>query len=98
MNELKHNLRKIAKLAYIAIDDISCHQLAKDLDDILKFAQQLQEVNTDGITAMHHPSEITQRLRDDRVLHSNYIEELATIAPRFKEGFYLVPKAIDKGN
>ena len=85
----------IAHLARLAISEKDIPRYAKDLSDILAFVEQLNRVDTDGVTAMAHPLDATQRLRPDVVTESDGRERFQAIAPAVENGLYLVPKVIE---
>ncbi|WP_256478742.1 MULTISPECIES: Asp-tRNA(Asn)/Glu-tRNA(Gln) amidotransferase subunit GatC [Legionella] len=91
------DLKKIAALACIDLNTASAASLAKDVDAILKFVEQLHQVNTEGISPLFHPLNLKQRLRLDEVNEPDRSQELAKIAPLFTDNLYLVPKVIEPG-
>lgn len=91
------DLKNIADLAYIELDQATAIQLTHDLDAIMKFVEQLRAVDTTHVDPLLHPLDLTQRLRPDQVTEANHSEQLGTIAPLFEDNLYLVPKIIDIG-
>ncbi len=89
------DVRNIAQLARLQIDDSSLEQYASDLSNILALAEQMNTVDTTNVSPMAHPLDATQRLRPDEVTESNQREKFQAIAPDVKNGFYRVPKVID---
>lgn len=89
------DVKKIAHLARLGIDAEDIENYAKDLSNILDLMTQMGELNTDGVQAMAHPLDQTQRLRADVVTESDQREHFQTIAPQVENGLYLVPKVID---
>jgi aspartyl-tRNA(Asn)/glutamyl-tRNA(Gln) amidotransferase subunit C len=68
--------------------------LAKDINSIMNFVDQLRAVDTKGIAPLYHPFDLHQRLRSDAVTEEDCLAELAEIAPMFEDGLYLVPKVL----
>lgn len=95
------DIEKIAKLARIRVDADSVPELTERLDNILKMADRLQAVNTEGVVPMANPLDATQRLRADRVTEPTGADALRArdaflaIAPSSEDGLYLVPKVIE---
>lgn len=96
MSTSKHELKKIAALAYIETDNESSQQLAEDVSAIMAFVEQLRQVDTRQISPLLHPLDLHQNLRRDEILHENCVQQLEKIAPLFVDGLYLVPKVIGK--
>jgi aspartyl-tRNA(Asn)/glutamyl-tRNA(Gln) amidotransferase subunit C len=88
-------INDIAWLARLATDPGELDRYRRDLDNILELVQQMNRVDTDGVTPLAHPLEITARLRPDEVTESNQRERFQAIAPSVREGLYLVPKVIE---
>jgi len=89
------DVKKIAHLARLAIDENDTEKYADSLSSILELVEQMNSVNTDGITPMAHPQDVTQRLREDAVTETNQREKFQHIAPLTENGLYLVPKVIE---
>lgn len=88
-------VKKIAYLARLGIDEKDVETYANDLSSILDLMTQMSETCTDGIRPMAHPMDQVQRLRSDTVLESDQREHFQSIAPQIDSGFYLVPKVLD---
>ena len=91
----KTDLDKIAYLARLSIDPAQADRVLQDMDRILDFVDQMQQVDTSGIEPLAHPIEARQRLREDRVTESNQRESLLKNAPATENGLFLVPKVIE---
>jgi aspartyl-tRNA(Asn)/glutamyl-tRNA(Gln) amidotransferase subunit C len=88
-------VEKIAHLARLAISAADVPEYARNLSRILDLVEQMNAVNTDDVTPMAHPLELSQRLRPDQVTESDQREHFQAIAPRVEDGLYLVPKVIE---
>ncbi|MGY8850496.1 MAG: Asp-tRNA(Asn)/Glu-tRNA(Gln) amidotransferase subunit GatC [Pseudomonadales bacterium] len=95
MNIERQEIEKLATLARIAIDDSTISEVSQRLSSVLDLVDQLQAVNTEGVEAMSHPMQATQRLREDEVTEINQREAFQAIAPETKDGLFLVPKVIE---
>lgn len=88
-------VEKIAHLARLAVNEQDIPAYTKDLSNILELVDQLNAVDTAGVTPMAHPLDATQRLRADEVTEKNQRELFQSIAPQTEAGLYLVPKVIE---
>lgn len=88
-------VKKIAYLARLGIEEKDIDAYAIDLSNILDLMTQMSETNTDAVKPMAHPLDQIQRLRVDEVSESNQREHFQSIAPQIENGLYLVPKVID---
>jgi aspartyl-tRNA(Asn)/glutamyl-tRNA(Gln) amidotransferase subunit C len=95
MNIERQEIEKLATLARIAIDDSTISEVSQRLSSVLDLVDQLQAVNTEGVEAMSHPMQATQRLREDEVTETNQREAFQAIAPETEDGLFLVPKVIE---
>ena len=95
MNIERQEIEKLATLARIAIDDSTISDVSQRLSSVLDLVDQLQAVNTEGVEAMSHPMQATQRLREDEVTETNQREAFQAIAPETEDGLFLVPKVIE---
>ncbi len=86
---------KIAHLARLAIREEEVPDYARNLSAILELVEQMNAVDTTGVTPMAHPLDMVQRLRADEISESNQREHFQAIAPRVDAGLYLVPKVIE---
>lgn len=88
-------VRKIAYLARLGIDEQDIASYAQDLSSVLSLMTAMNDVNTEGVIPMAHPLDQVQRLRADRVSERNNREKFQAIAPQVEAGLYLVPKVIE---
>jgi len=95
MSLTTEEVKKIAYLARLGIDEKDVAAYAKDLSSILDLMTQMGETNTDSIKPMAHPMDQSQRLRADLATETNQRENFQAIAPQVESGLYLVPKVID---
>jgi aspartyl-tRNA(Asn)/glutamyl-tRNA(Gln) amidotransferase subunit C len=92
------NREDIEKLCLLARLEITTEEMADvqtKLSDILQLVDQLQAIETDGVTPMAHPLDRPQRLRTDKVTEIDEHERIQRNAPLVKRGHYLVPKVIE---
>ena len=88
-------VRHIAKLARIAMSDDEIERLAPELNNILGWVEQLDEVNTDGVEPLATVIDQKLRLREDLVTEGDIRDEVLANAPEAQHGFFAVPKVIE---
>ena len=88
-------VRHIARLARIAVTDAEVDALAPELNNILGWVEQLQEVDVTGVEPLATVIEQKLRLRDDEVSEGDRRDEILANAPAAEHGFFAVPKVIE---
>jgi len=91
----KKEVEKIAHLARISLSEQELSLDTRHLSDILNFVEQMNSVDTSGITPLAHPLDTVARLRSDIVSETNQRDHFQSIAPQIEAGLYLVPKVIE---
>lgn len=95
MSLTKDDVKKVAHLARLAIEENEIEKYTSELSTTMNLIATLENINTDGITAMAHPLDCAQRLRADDVSTLNEREKFQKLAPSVEAGLYLVPKVLD---
>ncbi len=90
----KEEIKHIAKLSKIKLSDEELCQISKQVEQILEYVDQLNEIN-DDIEPLENISGNYNRLRDDVIIDFNNKEQILKNAPKTKDGFILVPKVLD---
>jgi len=95
MSITKNTVKKISKLSRIASNEKFEENMIKDLNSILKFVEQLNEVNIDNVEPL--ASTVNQELikREDEVKVVNKKKDILINSPSENEDFYVVPKVIE---
>ena len=88
-------VRKVARLARIAEPEEKLEPLAKELNAILAWIEQLGEVDTDGVEPMTSAVHTPLPMRDDVVTDGGDPEVVLSNAPRRGGAFYVVPKVVE---
>src|SRR6266849_617723 len=88
-------VRRIAELARIGINDAEGRAVQGQLNDIFELIGRMQKVNTEGIAPMTHAQGLGLRLREDEVTETDRRELYQAVAPHKEAGLYLVPKVIE---
>ena len=89
------DVRNIAQLARLHIDEAVIDEYAADLSSILELVEQMNRVDTSDVIPLSNPLDATQRLRDDEVSEIDQRDKFQAIAPDVAEGLYRVPKVIE---
>ena len=90
------DVRKIAKLARLAVDDQELIQLTTDINSILEYVQQLEKIDVSQVEAMSHVHGSTNVFRDDVVQASMKREEALKNAPDTDGESFRVPLIIEQ--
>ena len=88
-------VKRVAKLARIAVDDTEAEALKGRLNTILGFVEQLNEVDVDGVEPMVSVTPQRLKRRDDVVTDGDRQAEVLANAPDAREGFFAVPKVVE---
>jgi aspartyl-tRNA(Asn)/glutamyl-tRNA(Gln) amidotransferase subunit C len=88
-------IRRIARLARIAIRPEESAEVVTRLNRMLGLIDEMRAVDTAGIEPMSHALDLVQRLRPDEVSETDRREAYQAVAPAVEDGLYLVPKVIE---
>ncbi len=88
-------VRKVAHLARIKTPDDRLEPLAGELNGIMAWIDQLNEVDVEGVEPMTSNVAQPLRLRDDVVTDGAKVEAVLSNAPKSADGFYVVPKVVE---
>ncbi len=84
----------VAGLAKLELSEKEKKKFQKELDNIIKYIDQLKEVNTEGIPPTSRVIPMENVLREDEVLKSLSQDEALANAPEKEDGYFKVPKVI----
>jgi aspartyl-tRNA(Asn)/glutamyl-tRNA(Gln) amidotransferase subunit C len=90
-----NTVRRIAHLARIAVADHEVEPLQGELNAILAFVEQLQEVDVDGIEPMTSVTPMEMKKRADEVTDGGIADDIVQNAPATQDHFFLVPKVVE---
>ncbi len=91
----QQQVRDIADLSRLQIDEAQIAEYQKNLSNILDLVDQLSVVDTSSVEPMAHPLDAVQRLRADVVTEENNRDHFQQIAPQTENGYYLVPRVVE---
>jgi len=88
-------IRRIATLARIRVEEDELASLATELNGILGWIEQLNEVNVDGIEPLTGAQQMVLKMREDVVTDGDYPEKVLANAPERAGDFFAVPKVVE---
>ena len=88
-------VRKVAKLARIAQPEETLEKLAAELNGIMAWIEQLNEVDTDGVAPMASTEAVTLPMREDVVTDGGDPAVVLANAPKSDRNFFVVPKVVE---
>ncbi|MBN8871898.1 MAG: Asp-tRNA(Asn)/Glu-tRNA(Gln) amidotransferase subunit GatC [Rhodospirillales bacterium] len=88
-------VRRIASLARIRVEEAEVATLQNELNGILAWIEQLNEVNVDGVTPLTGGAQMALKLREDVVTDGGYPDQVLGNAPDRIGDFYAVPKVVE---
>lgn len=91
MIEIK-DVEHVAKLARLELDEDEKAKFARQLGDVLKYVEMMNEVDTTGVEPMSHSIDFSNVMREDVEVYEQTREELMANAPDVEGDFFKVPK------
>ncbi len=88
------DVRKVAKLARLALNEPQMARLATQLESILGYVAKINLVDTTGVEPMAHALPVRNVLREDIVEPALPLGKVLQNAPEFDGPFFKVPKVI----
>jgi aspartyl-tRNA(Asn)/glutamyl-tRNA(Gln) amidotransferase subunit C len=88
-------VRKVARLARIAEPEERLAPLAQELNGIITWIEQLNEVDTDGVEPMTSAVHARLPMREDVVTDGGDPDKVLSNAPRRAGDFFVVPKVVE---
>jgi aspartyl-tRNA(Asn)/glutamyl-tRNA(Gln) amidotransferase subunit C len=88
-------VKRVAKLARIAVDEADVQRMTGELNRILGFVEQLNEVDVSGVEPMTSVIPIDMKKREDVVSDGGKAADIVANAPATEENFFLVPKVVE---
>lgn len=88
-------LSKIAKLAHLTFSEKDASHITADLNTILSLVEKMDKIDTQSVSPLCHPLEISKSLRKDEVTEAPKTEALESLTSHTENHCYLVPKVIE---
>ncbi|MGP4078217.1 Asp-tRNA(Asn)/Glu-tRNA(Gln) amidotransferase subunit GatC [Halobacillus sp. K22] len=91
----KDEVKHVANLARLAITEDEADTFTKQLDDIITYAEQLNELDTEGVAPTTHVLDLKNVLRKDEPKEWLKKEDVLKNAPEHKDGQFKVPSVLE---
>ncbi len=91
----KDTVRRIARLARLALEDERVEPMVQELNGILAWVEQLKEVNVEGVAPLTSVVEQRLKMREDVVTDGGNADALMVNAPGGEDHFFVVPKVVE---
>jgi aspartyl-tRNA(Asn)/glutamyl-tRNA(Gln) amidotransferase subunit C len=88
-------VKRVARLARIAVSEDDAARMTGELNTILGFVEQLNEVNVDGVEPMTSVTPMAMKKRHDVVSDGSKAADIVANAPVTEENFFVVPKVVE---
>ena len=88
-------VRRIARLARLALEEDRVEPMMNELNGILAWVEQLKEVDVTGVPPMTSVAEQQLKMREDVVTEGGAVDALMANAPQTEEDFFVVPKVVE---
>ena len=91
----KKTVTTISYLSRLKIDDQKEEKIIEDLDNIIKFVDQLNIIDASDVAPLTNPLEKTAKTRKDIVTAKNLKKDLLEVAPSSNDDYFLVPRVVE---
>ena len=91
----KNQVKKVAKLSRISLDDKKLESLSKDLSSILNFVEELNKLDTNKTEALTSIVDKTLEPRKDKIDDGKIKDQILKNSPDKNEEFFIVPKVVE---
>lgn len=88
-------VKRVAHLARIAVTPEDAERMTGELNAILGFVEQLNEVDVTGVEPMTSVIPMDMKKRQDAVTDGGKAADIVANAPATEENFFLVPKVVE---
>lgn len=88
-------VKRVARLARIAVTEEEAAKMEHELNAILGFVEQLDEVDVTGVEPMTSVTPMTMKKRSDDVTDGDKAEDVVANAPIHEGNFFVVPKVVE---
>jgi aspartyl-tRNA(Asn)/glutamyl-tRNA(Gln) amidotransferase subunit C len=91
----RETVKRVARLARIAVSDAEAEALKAELNTILGFVEQLNEVDVTGVEPMTAVVAMSMKQRQDAVTEGDQAAKIVANAPACEDHFFVVPKVVE---
>lgn len=89
------DVKKIARLSRLHVDEDRLQPLADELNGILGWIEQLQEVDVEGVAPMTSAVAMAAPMRKDEITDGGKRDDVLKNAPKSEDGFFVVPRSVE---
>ena len=91
----KNQVKKVAKLSRISLDDKKLESLSKDLASILNFVEELNKIDTNKTKPLTSVVDKTLKPEKDKINDGKIKDQILKNSPDKNEDFFIVPKVVE---
>ena len=91
----KNQVKKVAKLSKISLNDSKLESLSKDLASILNFVEQLNKLDTKKTEPLTSIVDKTLESRNDKINDGKIKDQILKNSPDKNEEYFIVPKVVE---
>jgi aspartyl-tRNA(Asn)/glutamyl-tRNA(Gln) amidotransferase subunit C len=88
-------VKRVARLARLAVTDDEAVRMTGELNGILGFVEQLSEVDVAGVEPMTSVIPMAMKMRRDEVNDGDMADRIVANAPLTEQNFFEVPKVVE---
>ncbi|MGL4197828.1 MAG: Asp-tRNA(Asn)/Glu-tRNA(Gln) amidotransferase subunit GatC [Allorhizobium sp.] len=88
-------VKRVARLARIAVSEEDAARMTGELNGILGFVEQLDEVDVSGVEPMTSVTPMAMKKREDAVTDGSKADDIVANAPATDRNFFQVPKVVE---
>ena len=92
----RETVRKVARLGRLELTNEELERFVPQITNLIKWVEQLGEVNTDNVEPLANVANIELTLRKDEVTDGGYPDKVLANAPEETQGFFVVPKVVEQ--
>jgi len=88
-------VKKIARLSRLHVEEDRLAHLADEMNGILAWIEQLQEVDVEGVEPMTSAVEMDAPLREDKITDGGVRDKVLANSPKTEAGYFVVPRSVE---
>ena len=89
------DIKRISYLAKLKLPSEKEEFYANSLKHIIKWVDNLKQIDTSEVKPIHNVTENTESIRSDEVEKNNFVEDVLNNAPERANNFFKVPKVVE---
>ena len=92
----KDEVKKVAKLARLELNENEINNHAAQLEKILEYVKQLEDIDTEKVPCTTRAIEVSNVFRKDEKKNSDCTEEILELGPSKEDKYFKVPKIMNE--